>query len=247
MGSGGSTLPPKAVKEASQEAAAWNARQPEEAARDAAACKARRPEEPHAPCGPAWQEGFVCNTSDTSKSVQAAVPKSCLPAQANSTQNGGDAPRVAQLDPFHGQSEKMPCTDASPSRLSKSDSWLRSSLIEGGTDISHVAADCFSPGLMPVWLRERVVRKGDANPVMEFQREERPGQRTLIVARSLDGEVAAQIEEPGFDDELLEASDSAEPEIESSPSGLATAQFLSENIRPRQAGHTRAEASDHVA
>eukprot|EP00930_Biecheleria_cincta_P082652 TRINITY_DN7234_c1_g1_i13.p1 TRINITY_DN7234_c1_g1~~TRINITY_DN7234_c1_g1_i13.p1 ORF type:complete len:245 (-),score=38.03 TRINITY_DN7234_c1_g1_i13:71-805(-) len=208
----------------------------------AAAADARQPEGRYAPCGPALKEGFACNSSDMSKSLQAAFPESCLPARTHCTQNGADAATVAHFDLFHGQSDRC-----SPGRISKSDSCRRSTLSEGSTDISHATADCSSPGSMPVWLREHVVRQGDANPVMEFHREERPGQRTLIVARSLNGEVAAQIEEPEFDDELPERSDSAEPEIESSPSGLAMAEFLSEIIQQRQTSHTREEGSVAVA
>eukprot|EP00930_Biecheleria_cincta_P082661 TRINITY_DN7234_c1_g1_i8.p1 TRINITY_DN7234_c1_g1~~TRINITY_DN7234_c1_g1_i8.p1 ORF type:complete len:235 (-),score=37.12 TRINITY_DN7234_c1_g1_i8:39-743(-) len=234
MASDCSTLPPMAVKA--------------EVSQDAAAANAGQSAGPHAPCGPAWQEGFVCNIADTSGSFQAEVPDSCLSAQALSAQNEGGATRDAQLHPFHGQGERWLCTQGSLNVLSKSDSCMSmSSLSECGTDISHAATDCSSPDSMPAWLRERVVRRGDANPAMEFQREERPGQRPLILVRSLDGEVVAQFEERESHDELFESSDSTESEIESSPSGVAVAQFLSEAFRQRAAGHTRAEGSDLVA
>eukprot|EP00930_Biecheleria_cincta_P082649 TRINITY_DN7234_c1_g1_i10.p1 TRINITY_DN7234_c1_g1~~TRINITY_DN7234_c1_g1_i10.p1 ORF type:complete len:231 (-),score=41.37 TRINITY_DN7234_c1_g1_i10:312-908(-) len=195
------------------------------------------------------QEGFVCNLSDMSESFQAAVPENCLPAQALSTQNGGDATKVAQVDVSHGQGERLwLCTDASLGRVSNPDSRVNvSNLSGGGMDIHHAAMDCSSHDSMPTWLRERVVRRGDANPAMEFQREERPGQRALIVVRSLDGEVVAQIEEQEFDDNLSETSDCTEVDIESSASGLAMAQFLSEMIRQREASRTEAEGNDRVA
>eukprot|EP00930_Biecheleria_cincta_P082659 TRINITY_DN7234_c1_g1_i5.p1 TRINITY_DN7234_c1_g1~~TRINITY_DN7234_c1_g1_i5.p1 ORF type:complete len:235 (-),score=37.59 TRINITY_DN7234_c1_g1_i5:312-1016(-) len=234
MASDCSTLPPMAVKA--------------EVSQDAAAANAGQSAGPHAPCGPAWQEGFVCNIADTSGSFQAEVPDSCLSAQALSAQNEGGATRDAQLHPFHGQGERWLCTQGSLNVLSKSDSCMSmSSLSECGTDISHAATDCSSPDSMPAWLRERVVRRGDANPAMEFQREERPGQRALIVVRSLDGEVVAQIEEQEFDDNLSETSDCTEVDIESSASGLAMAQFLSEMIRQREASRTEAEGNDRVA
>eukprot|EP00930_Biecheleria_cincta_P082651 TRINITY_DN7234_c1_g1_i12.p1 TRINITY_DN7234_c1_g1~~TRINITY_DN7234_c1_g1_i12.p1 ORF type:complete len:116 (-),score=15.92 TRINITY_DN7234_c1_g1_i12:68-376(-) len=102
---------------------------------------------------------------------------------------------------------------------------------------------------MPSWMRGRVVRQGDANPSTEFQREERPGQRSLIVVRSRNGEVVAELEQPEPDDELSENDDSTESEIGSSASGRAMDQYLSEIIqrRQREASRTRAEGSDRVA
>eukprot|EP00930_Biecheleria_cincta_P012768 TRINITY_DN11718_c0_g1_i3.p1 TRINITY_DN11718_c0_g1~~TRINITY_DN11718_c0_g1_i3.p1 ORF type:complete len:226 (-),score=42.03 TRINITY_DN11718_c0_g1_i3:119-796(-) len=204
----------------------------EEVSQDASASSARQREGPSAPCGPAWQEGFVRDMLMSSEATVSSLQgmSEILPAaaQALGTQDGADATGVAEFDLLHGQDDLL-------GGLSKSDSWTSmSALSEGGTDISDATTDCSAPGSMPAWLRERVVRQGDANPIMEFQREERVGQRALIVGRSLSGEVVAEFEEPESDDDLSERSDPAEFEIERTPSGLAMAQFLSENIRQRE-------------
>eukprot|EP00930_Biecheleria_cincta_P012772 TRINITY_DN11718_c0_g3_i1.p1 TRINITY_DN11718_c0_g3~~TRINITY_DN11718_c0_g3_i1.p1 ORF type:complete len:205 (-),score=40.60 TRINITY_DN11718_c0_g3_i1:131-745(-) len=190
----------------------------EEDLQDDSAFCAQRPVGSSAPRGRAWQEGFVhdvsmsreeavvCSLRETSDSLPAA-------AEALDAQDGAEAAG----DLLGG--------------LSRSDSWMSmSDLSEAGTDISNAATDC-SSGSTPAWLRGRVVRQGDANPIMEFQREEHPGQRTLIVVRSRNGEVVTQFEEQTLDYELSEGSDSMDSEIESSPSGLAVAQFLSEALR----------------
>eukprot|EP00930_Biecheleria_cincta_P012773 TRINITY_DN11718_c0_g3_i2.p1 TRINITY_DN11718_c0_g3~~TRINITY_DN11718_c0_g3_i2.p1 ORF type:complete len:218 (-),score=40.02 TRINITY_DN11718_c0_g3_i2:122-775(-) len=204
----------------------------EEDLQDDSAFCAQRPVGSSAPRGRAWQEGFVhdvsmsreeavvCSLRETSDSLPAA-------AEALDAQDGAEAAG----DLLGG--------------LSRSDSWMSMSVFsEGGTDISDAATDCSTPSSMPVWLRERVVSQGDDDPPLEFHRVERVGQRALIVARSLNGEVVAELEEPESDDEL---SDSSEVEIERSPSGLAMAQFLSEALRQRDASRTRTEGSDLAA